>query len=277
MTEWACCGDMEMCHSGYMIFSVLIAYVDETGDTGDPDKKGSSSCFALGCVLVDSGDWADALDSMLAFRRGTRKAFGIPLRAELKANYLIRGNGPLKDMSISPRQRNYIYREHLRQLAQIKARAFAVLTDKEKMHASGERCLYVTWEMLLQRLDRTTNYENKEIIIVHDEGPDLKVRGYVRKARRHLTAGNIGGAGGRSFQVRKLIDDPIPRDSQQSYFLQLADMVAYAAWRTYMPPSQGVARVVPSSMWSNIGKATHTVVNGLSLNGSVPGVVLRTS
>jgi hypothetical protein len=71
------------------------------------------------------------------------------------------------------------------------------------------------------------------------------------------------------------VEDPVPRDSASSYLLQLADMVAYAGWRTYMKPSATVARVVPSNTWEQIGDATHAAVNGYRLNGSVPGVVLR--
>lgn len=71
-----------------------------------------------------------------------------------------------------------------------------------------------------------------------------------------------------------MIDDPIPRRSDRSYFIQLADLVAYAAFRAVVPPGGGIARVCPEHMWDEIGEATHVAVSGLKPR-SRPGIVLR--
>ncbi len=261
------------------IFSLvtLMAYVDETGDTGDPAaRQGASSCYALGCVLVKLDDWPSAFDELIRFRQGLRNSFGIPMRAELKANYLIRNSGSLRTLGIAPSQRQYIYRESLRVLQRLPARAFGIVTDKRRVGVSGQDCFDLTWEMLLQRLERTCTREGTSVIITHDAGENDAVRRQVRKARRHLTAGSARGTGILHNNLDKVIDDPVARDSRQSYLIQLADMVAYAGWRTYLAPGRAVAQVVPQSTWNHIGPATHTAVNSFSLNGSVPGVVLRT-
>ena len=253
-----------------------MAYVDETGDTGDATLAGSSACYALGCVLVDLDEWPKVFDALVSFRRALRTSFGIPMRAELKANYLIRNSGGLRPLNLAPSQRQYIYREHLRLLSALPARAFAVVTDKQRAGVSGTRCFDMTWEMLLQRFERTCAFEHTTLMITHDDGENDAVRRHVRKARRHLTAGSMLGGGSLQFRADRILDDPIPRNSQHAYLLQLADLVAYAGWRSYMPPSPGVAQVVPQSTWSHIGPAVHAAVNSRSLNGSVPGVVLRT-
>lgn len=253
-----------------------MAYVDETGDVGAPSRAGASSCYALGCVLINLDDWPTAFDRLIEFRRRLRSVLNIPMRAELKANYLIRNSGPLRALDLSPSQRQYAYRLHMRLLSQLPARAFAVVTDKAKARVSGNSCFDMTWEMLLQRFERTCHYENTTLMITHDEGNNDAVRRIVRKARRHLTAGTMYGGGNLRFKAEKFLDDPIPRSSQHSYFVQLADLVAYAGWRSYMAPSRSVAAVVPKSMWSHLGPAVHSDVNRSRLNGSVPGVVLRT-
>lgn len=254
----------------------LMAYIDETGDTGNVALQGSSSCYALGCVLLDLNHWPEAFEKMLGFRQRLRASFGIPIRAELKANYLIRGSGPLRGLNLSTSQRQYIYREHLRLLEELPARAFAVVTDKQKTQTSGTACFDMTWEMLLQRFERTCTKEQTTLLISHDDGENDAVRKHVRKARRHLTAGSMQGGGHLRFKADRILEDPIPRNSQNSFFIQLADIVAYAGWRSYMKPSKGVAAVVPQSTWTHVGGATHRAVNSMSLNGSVPGVVLRT-
>ncbi len=270
-------GDRQLSGRSDMLSAVtLMAYVDETGDTGSPLKQGSSSCYVLGCILIESDDWPSAFDELLKFRSVLSQNLGIPMRAELKANYLIRNGGPLRKLGLSTSQRQYVYRESLKVLNRLPARAFAIVTDKSLVGTSGQPCFDLTWEMLLQRLERTCSRENKSILITHDEGDNASVRRLVRRARRHLTAGSAFGTGRIQNNAHRILDDPIPRDSQHSYVIQLADLVAYAGWRTHIPPSKSVAQVVPQSMWSHVGLATHEAVNSRSLNWSVPGVVLRT-
>lgn len=253
---------------------MLIAYVDESGDTGDPNLKGSTECFSLGCVLIDSRAWADAFDHLLGFRRKIRDSFGPLLRYELKANHLIRNGGGLKRFNLAPSQRRLIYNYHLNQLAAIDARAFAVVVNKPSAGVSGPAALEMAWVTLLQRLENTTRREQTDVMIVHDEGENAAVRRMVRKSRRHMTAGSYFGGSSFSVPLKRLIEDPSPRTSHESYFLQLADLVAYAGWRTYRHPGSGVAKVVDQHTWGQLGTATHTAVNSLARVGE-PGVVIR--
>ena len=252
---------------------MMLAYVDETGNTGDPHLQGSTAMYGLGCVLVDVADWPAAFEGMLAFRRRVRETFGLPMRSELKANYLVRGSGSLAGANLAPAQRALIYRAHLRVLQTVNARAFAVLVDKTCPRLYGGDYFHLAWEGLLQRLERSSTYESKPFMIIHDEGENDAVRRMVRKARRHLTAGNLGGGGGRLLPATRLVEDPQPRTWQLSYFIQAADLVAYAAFRAVSPPGAGAARVTPSSLWGELGPACHVRVNRLA--GGVPGIVVR--
>ncbi|MGZ6644274.1 MAG: DUF3800 domain-containing protein [Solirubrobacteraceae bacterium] len=104
----------------------------------------------------------------------------------------------------------------------------------------------IAWEYLLQRLERS--FRGTEVPVVHDEGDELAVRKRARKARRAGTAGSAFGTGVLNVPFANLLDDPVPRNSTQSYFLQLADLNAYAAFRRKYPPPPGrgrVERVVP--------------------------------
>lgn len=112
-------------------------------------------------------------------------------------------------------------------------------------------------------------------MLSHDEGEDDAVRRWARRARRHLTTGSAYGTGTLVHPARLLVDDPIPRRSQQqSYLIQAADLVAYAAIRAHVPPSRNVARVSPADMWDELGPANHKATTGLRPL-SRPGIVLR--
>ena len=71
-----------------------LAHVDESGDDGI--KRGSSQSYALGCVVIDSRDWASTFDSMIMFRRYVNARFRVPVRAEIKAHFLLHNRGPLR-------------------------------------------------------------------------------------------------------------------------------------------------------------------------------------
>lgn len=70
-------------------------------------------------------------------------------------------------------------------------------------------------------------------MLLHDEGDDANIRKLGRKARRAGTARSAFGTGMLSVPAYRLVDDPIPKRSDQSYFVQLADLSAYAAFRAY--------------------------------------------
>lgn len=252
---------------------MLLAYVDESGNTGDV-ASGGTLTYTLGCVLMDADLWPTAFDEVLEFRRHLRTSHGVPMRAEIKASYLLRNSGDLRQIALGPGARFVIYRAHMRILEQLPARAFAVVVDKRSASRSPADVFDLAWEGLLQRLERTSTKERSTVLLVHDEGENDAVRKWVRRARRHLTAGSAFGAGSLSHPARFLVDDPVSRRSHQSYFVQFADLVAYAAFRGVVPPGPSIARVCPAHMWDEIGPATHTAVSGLRPR-SRPGIVVR--
>lgn len=252
---------------------MLLAYVDESGNTGDVSSGGSLT-YALGCVLVDADLWPSAFDEMLMFRRRLRATFGLPMRAEVKANYLLRNSGDLRSLGLGPGARHIIYRAHMRVLEALHARAFAIVVDKRGVHRPPAGHFDLAWEGLLQRLERTSTAEKATFMVMHDEGEDDAIRRWVRRARRYLTAGSAYGVGSFQNSARLLVDDPVARRSKQSYFIQMADLVAYAAFRAVVAPGPAIAQVCPQVMWDEVGPATHTAV-AMLVPRSRPGIVLR--
>jgi hypothetical protein len=250
---------------------VLLAYVDESGDTGDVAQQGSSHTYSLGCLLIEDTAWPTAFDEILTLRRNLRAKFGLPMRAEVKASYLIRSGGPIRALNLTPTQRRLIFRAHLRVLTSLPARAFAIVIDKRNGNHSD--VFDTAWETLFQRLERTSTKEQQTLLLMHDEGENDRVRAWLRRSRRYLTA---GGAYGGSFRyaATQLIDDAVPRKSQHSYFIQVADLIAYAAFRSVVAPGANVARVCPKSTWNQIGVATHVEVNRVRPRAA-PGIVYR--
>jgi hypothetical protein len=247
-----------------------LAYVDESGSVG----PNSSQTFTLGCVLVDAKRWPDVFDEVIEFRRYLHNAFKIPVRAELKANYLLRNGGQLRELKLSEAARFRIYRGFMRLQKKLDLKVFAVVIRKNELavRRADLSPRDVAWEYLLQRLERFTTKGDTQIVLNFDEGEGLAIRAMVRKARRIGSAGSASGTGLLRRPARLILDDPIPRKSHESYFIQLADMVAYAAFRSvYAPPERNV-QIVPQSLWLELGDAILTEVNMVS--GGTPGIVV---
>ena len=173
------------------------------------------------------------------------------LRDEIKANFLLRGNGSLKDLRLSENMRHDIYRQHMRLAPKLGLQVFAVVIQKEKILRRSINPRDVAWEYLIQRLERMSTKSLTPVMVIHDEGDAKKIRTLGGKARRINMPGSAFGTGYLSTPARLIIDDPVPRDSTQSYLVQLADLAAFAAYRRLHPPPK-VKSVVPTH---DVGRA----------------------
>lgn len=251
---------------------MYFAYVDESGDPGDY-AKGGSKTFTLGCVLVEAKHWPSLFDRVIGFRRSLKTDFGIPVRAELKANYLINNGGPyMRSLALSEAARYRVYRNTIRLIPKLGLTAFAIVIRKQQLLSGGRSPQAIAWEYLIQRLERFSTKNGHPIMVVHDEGEGPLVRSFLRKSRRAGSAGMAFGQGALSVPFSLLVDDPVSRRSDQSYFLQFADLAAYAAFRAVVPPPMRPVNIVPVSMWDELGAARLAAVTALKGGGHI-GIV----
>lgn len=252
---------------------MYFAYIDDSGNSAFP-PAGTVS-YSLGCILVDAAAWPAIFDELIAHRRFLRDNFGIPVRTELKANYLLRNGGPhLSQHPLSEGARYRIYRGFMRLQQKLGLKVFGVLVKKDVMQQRriiGDPRV-IAWDWMLQRLERFSTKGAVPLLVVHDEGDSLLIRKVTRKARRAGTAGSVFGTGTLKVPARFIVDDPVPRRSDQSYFIQLADLTAYAAFRYIYPPGAKLAKIVPQRMWDELGTARFLPVSGLA--GGPPGLVV---
>jgi hypothetical protein len=239
---------------------VHLAYIDESGD-----PTGDSKTYALGCVLIDGDVWPDAFDKVLGFRRWLRTRFSVPVRAELRANNILRNSGDFEKLALGEDLRHTIYRQTMRLHSKIGAQTFAVVVRKRELTAARPELNSrdVAWDYLLQRLRNVSVYPPTgptTILLIHDEGDAATVRKLARKARRAGTAGSMFGTGSLRIPFARLLDDPVPRQSVHSYFVQLADFAAYAAFRRLYPPPPRLMPIVDETTWDELGDARRAEV-----------------
>lgn len=242
---------------------MYLAYIDESGSTGDVANGGSRS-YTLGCVLVRASQWAMAVNGVVAHRRRISEQLGLVMGTEVKANHLLRNNGAFRELALSERVRRRLYREFLRLCPRLGLMTLAVVVNKE--HTTSGDPHELAWSLLLLQLEQLTSRRGTQILIVHDEGDERRVRGLARRAREEGMT--LEGPGLRPLHApfHGLLDDPVSRSSDESPFLQLADLVAYAAFRRVFPPPPRAVQIVPATMWSELGASRLAEVAGPALS-----------
>jgi hypothetical protein len=174
----------------FTVVDVYLAYVDESGNVG----RHGTRTLSLACVLTPAADWFETFDRLISFRRWLRERFGVPIRAELKANHILRNEGAFESLALPEGMRHVIYRQTMRLHHKIGLQTFAVLIDKEKLRKQRPTAdpRDVAWEYLLQRLERASvgpPLGPTYVGLNHDAGESDVARRLARKARRAGTAG----------------------------------------------------------------------------------------
>ena len=223
---------------------MYIMYVDESGDIG-VDKR-TTRYFILSAIVVHELRWNETLDELIDFRRYLKESKGLKLREEIHSSHFLNNPGEL--VRIPMNDRVDIIKQCIKWLnTRNHLSVFSVRIDKDQAKYTSKELVFETaWQYLIQRFENTINYRNfngpantdERGIIIADNTDAPKLRLLYRKMRRFNPTPNIKevfNEGSRNLPIKLLVEDPIHRDSRDSYFLQLSDVVAYLAYQKYAP------------------------------------------
>jgi len=244
---------------------MYFAYFDESGDDGLVDSQ--TPAFTLSGLLVHERNWADSLDQLVAFRGYLRDQFGVLRRSELKANWIIQRKGTFKDSPLSFAARLRLMEACMRfQRKSGLFRAFAVVINKDRIQRRDSDPRDLAWTRAIERLQSFARDEDERVHILPDEGHGYYIRKRLRQMRRSHYVGSAFGDGSLKVTASRLVEDSSDRRSHESYFIQLADLNAYAAYK-HEYSGNGVGK----ELWNALGDARILQVN--QLTGGPPGIV----
>lgn len=200
-----------------------IAYIDESYD---------DEVFAMCALIVPVAHWRETFEALKAHRQQLKAVYGIFTSKELHALEFVSGRGRISERMIPKGLRVQLFRETMDMLAGL--RHVHVISGAWPMSGIEKREIHAkAFSRIAERLQRRAVQNNSHIIRMVDEGKDVELR---RIARRSAIYNMVGsrygmwedGAPSKNIPNGRLIEDPIFRSSARSYFLQLADFVAYA-------------------------------------------------
>jgi hypothetical protein len=207
---------------------MYIAYVDESGDPGRNTRI--TKYFTLSGIIVADSNWKPFLDRVKAFRKGLKKDFGLTLKADLRAADLWHNSGDFEKLNLNYADRRRIFRktaEFLRYSQEVAILNVSINKGSPQLPSTG-KIGGIAWTMFLQRFENWLVARQELGIVVNDEGHERLTRMLSRRMKVYNPIPSHYGGYYQSPLV-KIIEDPFPRRSQYSYFVQLADISAYLA------------------------------------------------
>jgi len=231
---------------------MYMMYVDESGDTGLINSP--TTHFALSGVVIHESHWRQFTTQMVAFRKALKAAYGLPIRTELHASDFIK-TPPIVGM---PRHiRLAILRNLLDELAKMPFISITNVIVNKVGKPAGYDVFTHAWQALFQRFENTLKYgnfpgghRNDYGLVLTDATDGKKLQQMVRRMAVYNPVPNQAwaGPGYRNMPILRIIEDPYPKDSKDSYFIQACDVAAYFVMQRSRPNSfvkkQGAQRYI---------------------------------
>lgn len=220
---------------------MYLMYIDESGDPGLVNSP--TRYFTLSGLVVHELRWSPYLEEIIKFRREMKALFGLKLREEIHAGQMLTKPG---ELSRIPKHHRL---EILRKFADLLGgmpdfSVINIVVDKEGKQEDYD-VFEQAWKALFQRFENTLSHKNfpgpsysdERGMLFPDRTDAKKLRSIIRRLRAYNPVSNQtwAGDGFRNLQIRYLIEDPNHRDSQDSYFIQSADLCAYLFYQSLAP------------------------------------------
>ncbi|MDE3081119.1 MAG: DUF3800 domain-containing protein, partial [Paracoccaceae bacterium] len=181
-----------------------------------------------------SRSWDEHFTAAVRWRKYLRDKHGIPIAKELKGRKLAKGENRYKEgkLPLYGPPAIQAYKDALKQLSFLPNRSIFSICATRGYQLYGHDKLEACLNAAFQRIETQNKLTGQTSLLMFDEGHG-EYRTLFRKACRYLPTGSRTGswADGRSTANKPLsttIEDVNFKDSRQSHFIQIADMIAYA-------------------------------------------------
>lgn len=197
------------------------------------DSRDDLSCV-VSALLVHESDWLRMFNRIQEFRRDLKTRDGLFMRKEWHATEFVSGHGRIGVRDVTKGRRCAIFTETLGLLAQSPELRLinAYLPRKKEAWA---------FERVLNRINMAMVDDHQTAMLIWDAGKEGIYRGLSRKMSVYNPIPSRFGHWAETGTLTKniptdrIIEDPVFKDSAQSYFLRMVDFCAYALLRRENP------------------------------------------
>ncbi len=200
-----------------------IVYFDESGDDGFPVY--SSPQFILTGTCINIADWKDNYLRYKDFRNKMNNMFGLKPKVEMHTKQFLYDRSPYREMHWDFYTRQVILKYFIVAIASLNVSITNVIIDKTIIAKDNYDVLENALKYSIQRIENTSHNEWKYLII-SDEGRINSMRKTARKMQIYNPIHSMSLDFGNK-PITGLVEDVLAKESKESYFIQISDMVSY--------------------------------------------------
>ena len=208
-----------------------IAYYDEAGDDGYPQY--SSPLFVLTSLYLHHLNWQTSYSAILDFRKQLKNSFSLPIKLEMHTKHFLLDKKPYRRLRISDANKLTIIGLYCDLIASLNLKIINIAIVKPRITNNGYQVLDTALKYSVQRIENDLNpaiNPNEKFMIITDPGRIGKMRKTTRRIQKINFIPSRFSPTTYSRQITSLIEDPIQKESNESYFIQLADLVSYIVY-----------------------------------------------
>jgi hypothetical protein len=217
---------------------MFFVYYDESGDDGYP--KYSSELFVLTSIYMSDFFWKSNYNKIINFRRELKQKYNFPVKLEFHTKEFLTDKNPYRNFDWDNQTKNKILYEFFDFFSTLDIKIINVAINKKVIIKEDYPVLENAFTYSIQRIENDLSaycnlckYEDYcvdcNFLIITDEGRIGKMRKVSRKMQQFNYIPSKF-AGMYRKEIKRLLEDPLPKNSDESYFIQIADSIAYIVY-----------------------------------------------
>ena len=196
----------------------FLIYIDESHDQTN---------FVYSALFVSVSQWESCFKKILEWRHKLKEEHDIPYQTELHATEFVGGKG-IRGTSHDKDYRADLFHSALQFIETLEE--ISILNGITENKIKSKKL----FEWMIARINASLRARNSYGILVCDEGEEGKLIPLVREMKtKNIVPSHFEGE--RSAPLNNIVEDPLFKNSKSSYFIQMADFVAFALLRKEHP------------------------------------------
>lgn len=205
---------------------MFFSYFDESGDDGYPTY--SSELFVLTSIYFHYTAWKTNYEAVRLFRQNLKKQWNFPVKMEFHTKEFLTDKNPYHGR-YSPDERRNILFAYCQFVAGLDFKIIAVVIDKTRIKRPKYPVLKKALTYNIQRIENDLGLpeHDGQFLIITDEGRVKMMRETARAIQRINYIPSQFYPQPYRKEIARLMEDPLPKPSSESYFIQIADMISF--------------------------------------------------
>lgn len=211
---------------------MFVVYYDEAGDDGWP---GSSPVFVLTSTYMHDSKWKDNFNRVQAFRRKLRIQYGLKTTTEFHTKHFMLNKKEYLQLNLSDSERIEIMDLFCDLIGGLDLKIINVVINKKRISDRKYDILDRALTYSIQRIenDLETSLDSDErFMIITDPGREGKMRITSRRIQKiNYIPSKLHKGTTYEKTIARLIEDPLPKESKESHFIQISDLVSFIVYQ----------------------------------------------